>query len=221
MKNNTYYFSHDCNAHEDDKIIGLVMKCKWEGYGLYWLLNEIISQDPKIRIDKRALPKIAFRYNIDIALLENVITTCLDEKLYHTEDGEYIYSQRLRDHIAKRQEIRDKYSKAGKKGMKARWGNNDVIKSNNDVITSDNKRKEKKRKESKVYRTKPTLQEIKAYCILRKNNVNPDRFFNYYESNGWKVGKNPMKNWQAAVRTWESKEQGVAKHGLPALKPLG
>ena len=50
---------------------------------------------------------------------------------------------------------------------------------------------------------KPTLSEIKAYCIERNNNVDAQHFYDYYESNGWKVGKNAMKNWQAAVRTWE------------------
>nr|DAN02818.1 MAG TPA: replisome organizer protein [Caudoviricetes sp.] len=50
---------------------------------------------------------------------------------------------------------------------------------------------------------KPTLSEIKQYCIERKNNVNAEQFFDYYESNGWKVGKNAMKDWKACVRTWE------------------
>lgn len=53
---------------------------------------------------------------------------------------------------------------------------------------------------------KPTLSEIKQYCIERKNNVDAQHFYDYYESNGWKVGKNAMKNWQAAVRTWERSE---------------
>ena len=50
---------------------------------------------------------------------------------------------------------------------------------------------------------KPSIDEIKSYCLERKNKVNPENFFNYYESNGWRVGKNPMKDWRAAVRTWE------------------
>lgn len=53
---------------------------------------------------------------------------------------------------------------------------------------------------------KPTLSEIKEYCIERNNNVNAEQFFDYYESNGWKVGKNSMKDWKAAVRTWERSE---------------
>jgi len=59
---------------------------------------------------------------------------------------------------------------------------------------------------------KPTLEEISAYCVERKNNVNPEKFLNYYESNGWRVGKNPMKDWKACIRTWEQnnkKEEGV------------
>lgn len=55
--------------------------------------------------------------------------------------------------------------------------------------------------------TKPTLEEISAYCLERGNNINPQKFYDYYESVGWKVGKNPMKNWQACIRTWEQKEK--------------
>ena len=50
---------------------------------------------------------------------------------------------------------------------------------------------------------KPTISDIEQYCIERNNNVNAEQFFDYYESNGWKVGKNSMKDWKAAVRTWE------------------
>ena len=53
---------------------------------------------------------------------------------------------------------------------------------------------------------KPTLSEIKEYCIERNNNVDAQHFYDYYESNGWKVGKNSMKDWKAAVRTWERSE---------------
>ena len=50
---------------------------------------------------------------------------------------------------------------------------------------------------------KPTLEDVKNYCIERKNNVDAVKFINYYESNGWKVGKNSMKDWKACIRTWE------------------
>lgn len=53
---------------------------------------------------------------------------------------------------------------------------------------------------------KPPIEEITAYCHERNNNVDANKFYDYYESNGWHVGKNPMKDWKAAIRTWERKE---------------
>lgn len=50
---------------------------------------------------------------------------------------------------------------------------------------------------------KPTVEQVRDYCQERQNGVNPEKFVDYYDSNGWKVGKNPMKDWKAAVRTWE------------------
>lgn len=50
---------------------------------------------------------------------------------------------------------------------------------------------------------KPTVEQIQAYCDERKNDVNPSLFYDYYEARGWVVGKSPMKDWKAAVRTWE------------------
>ena len=52
--------------------------------------------------------------------------------------------------------------------------------------------------------SKPTIEEVQAYCLERKNGINAKRFVDYYESKGWLVGKTPMKDWRAAVRTWES-----------------
>lgn len=54
--------------------------------------------------------------------------------------------------------------------------------------------------------TPPTREEVAAYCRERRNKVDPQRFIDYYTSNGWMVGKNPMKDWKAAVRRWEKSE---------------
>lgn len=51
---------------------------------------------------------------------------------------------------------------------------------------------------------KPTLEEVRQYCLERKNKIDAEKFIDYYESNGWKVGRNSMKDWKAAIRTWES-----------------
>lgn len=52
----------------------------------------------------------------------------------------------------------------------------------------------------------PTIEQVQAYCTERGNRVNADAFIAFYESNGWKVGKNAMKDWKAAVRTWEQRD---------------
>lgn len=49
----------------------------------------------------------------------------------------------------------------------------------------------------------PTLEEVSVYCRERGNSVDAQRFIDYYTANGWRVGKNPMKDWRAAVRNWE------------------
>lgn len=49
----------------------------------------------------------------------------------------------------------------------------------------------------------PTVQEVTAYCQARGNAVDPQGFLDFYESKGWMIGKNRMKSWEAAVRTWE------------------
>lgn len=54
--------------------------------------------------------------------------------------------------------------------------------------------------------TPPTLQQVEEYCRERGNRVQPEKFINHYTSNGWKVGKNPMKDWRAAIRTWENND---------------
>lgn len=57
----------------------------------------------------------------------------------------------------------------------------------------------------------PALDEVKEYCQERNNNVDAERFIDYYESNGWLVGKNKMKDWKAAVRSWERNGYGNKK----------
>ena len=61
----------------------------------------------------------------------------------------------------------------------------------------------------------PTVDQVREYCEERGNSVNPQRFVDYYSSNGWMVGKNKMKDWKAAVRTWEQKEKSYGRPAAP------
>ena len=76
-----------------------------------------------------------------------------------------------------------------------------MLKSNNTInntnLTDSNKKGRFK---------KPTIDEVKNYCILRKNNIDAEAFIDFYESKNWQIGKNKMKDWKACVRTWERRE---------------
>ena len=72
-----------------------------------------------------------------------------------------------------------------------------------DIDNDSNKRDIGKRASS--FRP-PDVNEVRAYCQERKNNVDPERFVDFYTAKGWFVGKNKMKDWRAAVRNWEKEE---------------
>lgn len=66
---------------------------------------------------------------------------------------------------------------------------------------------------------KPTVDEIRAYCLERGNGIDAERFYDFYESKGWVVGKSPMKDWKAAIRTWEQKRGFKAQPKSASQKP--
>ena len=61
----------------------------------------------------------------------------------------------------------------------------------------------------------PTVEEVRAYCQERGNNIEPQRFVDFYESKGWMVGKNKMKDWKAAVRNWENRDKPAPQESKP------
>jgi hypothetical protein len=71
------------------------------------------------------------------------------------------------------------------------------------------KDKDKIEKKTTSRFTPPNLSDVKSYCLERNNLVDAEKWFNHYTSNGWMVGKNKMKDWKAAVRTWEKNSFGT------------
>ena len=87
---------------------------------------------------------------------------------------------------------------------KEKFTDNTNINITNTNLTDSNK---------KAFFKKPTLDEVKDYCILRKNNIDAEAFIDFYESKNFMIGKNKMKDWKAAVRTWERREVKKATMG--------
>lgn len=101
-----------------------------------------------------------------------------------------------------------KVSTKEEKGINKRLkGYQQKIKENTTVNNTSNNTYNKETQDKPAKRAsfqKPSLDDVKSYCLERKNKVDPNKWLSYYESNGWKIGRNPMKDWRAAVRTWES-----------------
>ena len=70
-------------------------------------------------------------------------------------------------------------------------------------------------KEKEKRFTPPNLEEVTLYCKSRKNNVNAQRFIDYYTAKGWMVGANKMKDWRAAVRLWEQNDKKTSNTQAP------
>lgn len=76
---------------------------------------------------------------------------------------------------------------------------------NKNINNNNNKRARKPKAERNII--PPSLEMVTDYCIKRKNRINPQYFIDYYETRDWCVGKNKMKDWQAAIRTWENNDR--------------
>ncbi len=82
------------------------------------------------------------------------------------------------------------------------------LNSKEEIVNSKEEKKNiEKEKPLRAVFQKPTVDEVKAYCRERGNNVDPNAFVDFYSAKGWRVGNQPMKDWKACVRTWERRDQ--------------
>ena len=90
---------------------------------------------------------------------------------------------------------------------------------NRDIEEDKDKDKDKEKEKEKekeerygVAFAPPSLSEVTSYCHERKNLVEPEKWLSHYQANGWMVGRNKMKDWRAAVRTWEKSDHPPNKY---------
>ena len=101
--------------------------------------------------------------------------------------------------------------------------NHNVVKPSLDLQpqlnTNQSKTKESNTEREKRKRfTPPTVEEVRAYCQERNNSIDPQRFVDFYTANGWAQGRGkPIKDWRAAVRTWEARDKQTAPVQRPVL----
>lgn len=203
------YFLHDTNSFNDDKITELYIKFGYEGLGLFYTILE------KFANQEKPIKTIVLKKQLNIGKKLEKCWNFLEEiQLIQSDNGES-FNERILNFAGK-------YKIKSEKNAErvSQWRDKQAVTKNvthyTDVTLHDcnnDKVKEIKVKESKVGFVRPELFEVQNYFEELGNLNEAEGFFNYYESNGWKVGKNPMKDWKAASRNWIKNSKNYTKNG--------
>jgi len=140
--------------------------------------------------------------NTNIDIVRSAMKLFDTLKLVEIKDDDTIYMEEVEKMIGSESWSADRVRKYREK-QKLLQCNTDVTSCNEEIEKEKEIEKEIEVCKPQKRFAKPTLDDVKAYCQERNNNVDAEKWYNYYSANGWKVGKNPMKDWKAAVRTWE------------------
>lgn len=116
-----YYFSHDSNAKDDPKCVLLIEQLGLEGYGIFWVLIEILREQPNFQYPLRLIPSIARKYNTTV---EKVKTVIIGYELFLIQDDKIFLSESLNRRMSIFLEKREKLSQAGKKGAQIKKDRN-------------------------------------------------------------------------------------------------
>ena len=214
MKKATYYFSHDYNAIQDPEMMLLFSECGPAGIGLYWIVIEALHSQADGRMSFESFQSYLRFYKG--TLVEQELTR-VEQALSKTllfRDGDFISSKRVLKNKETMEFLSKRRSEAGKKSAEVRALTTrvqQVSTSVEQVPTKEKKIKENKIKEisntgTDVPRTlfkPPDQKEVEDYITAKGWDVSADRFVAFYESKGWMIGKNKMKDWKAAVKTWQ------------------
>jgi hypothetical protein len=205
----TFYFRHDYNARNDERILELRSEFGWEGYGLYWAIIETIAENDNGGINSQAIGGLSIGLNYPKDKVKKLLDFCIEIGLFLNDDG-FIHSKRFDEHL----EFRGKLSNAGAKGAKKRWdkyrgANGVAITTLMQSTVHDSKVKESKRKESKFIA--PTLKEVETY-FKENGYTNAKKAFDYYEAANWHDSKgNPVKNWKQKMQGVWFKDENKSK----------
>src|SRR6188768_1611573 len=144
-----FYFPHDANAQNDEKLLHIVSKFGMTGYGIYWAWVEAMHESTDGKLTVKLIEGLSLRFRVDKELLLQFYNEAINISLFICDDKKY-WSQRVLRNKDEFEQKRQKKSEAGKRGMLSRWGsNNTVITNDNKLITKHNKGKESKVKKSK------------------------------------------------------------------------
>ena len=212
MPKDTFYFSHDYNARNDEKIKMLIRKHGMIGYGVFWaIVEDLYNNANALRTDYDG---IAY----DLRLHSDIVKSVVNDFDLFEINGDYFGSSSVQTRLDQRNEK----SLSARKSASYRWNKIDKDANALQTLSEGNAKKERKGKEIKgkeINNTVPPVQEFLEYC---KKNLEQNKFiYSEYEyslkskydswvSNGWKDGHNKqIKDWKGKIR-----------NTIPFLRPI-
>ena len=167
------------------------------------LLVESIDHEGELRFSD-TVPyneqMLAVITNTNIDVVRSAMKLFIELKMIEVMDDQTIYMAEVNKLIGSEWTSTERVRKL-RENRKALQCNANVTECNTEIEIDKEIDKDKEKYKKRF--TKPTLEDVQAYCKERGKGVDAQKWYDYYSANGWKVGKNPMKDWKAAVRTWE------------------
>jgi len=208
------FFSHDLHGRNDGKLQRVLMKHGLKGIGAFWCIIEMLYENEGVLM-RTECERIAFELRVDC----DFILSMIDDFDLFQNDGDIFYSKSVLNRLETINAKRDK----AKKSAEMRWGYANALRTQSDgnaVKESKEKKSIYIEKETKTRFVKPNRDDVRKYMIELEMSDLSQRFVDYYESNGWRVGKNPMKDWRACVRTWKQQNNEKPKTTESFYKPI-
>ena len=215
MAKDAYYFSHDSNAKDDPKCMLLIEELQLEGYGIYWLLVEVLREQENYKYPLRMVPVLARKF---LTTKEKMLAVIYKYDLFVVENGEFFYSESLNRRMGLMNDKREQARLAGKKSGEARRNkaleykkeinatSTDVQQTFNDSSTDAEQLKESKVKENEI-------KEIIEYFTdeqklkINKNYPNIDLFYYEERIKEYEIKKNkPYINRLSALNTFVKRD---------------
>ncbi len=118
MLKDSFYFSHDANARHDLKCVMLIMEHGYEGYGIFWAINELMRTENEVKLKIAQIGAISKELGIEEKKFRAVLKTCMSEEVgLYASDEKYFWSERLRANV---EEYKERHEQA-KVAADARW----------------------------------------------------------------------------------------------------
>ena len=232
----TFYFAHDYNARNDPKLQNVLFDLGVEGIGVFWcIIEQLYEQGGKLPL--HYCKSIAFALHVDFCIVERLVN---DYGLFKN-DGQNMWSESVLNRLNRRTEVSEKRKLAALARWRQNIENQSQTQApascrqvsenasvmqmqSNSNANAEHKVKEIKEKNNIKENNKekhetakrfvpPTIEEVKARIVEMGYTFDAEAFIAFYQSNGWMVGKSKMKDWKAAMVTWQKREPRFPRAG--------